>query len=80
MYEVTCEDYNHSHVGQFNQHISQHIREHQLAVVKGVKSTALAQHAALVGHNINLVDIKILAATESLKHRIIREAIEIEVS
>ena len=78
MYEVPCSNCDRTYVGQTNRHISERIREHTLAVTRGVSTSALTQHVSATGHHINFQDTKLIAAIEHKPSRIIREQIEIE--
>ena len=55
-------------------------REHKNAVAQKTQTSSLAQHVLSTAHKIDFQNTKIIAKSENLATRTIREAIEIEKS
>ena len=76
VYKINCSECDATYIGQTGRNLSQRVKEHHTATVKGqVTNSGIAQHAWDEHHDIDWDNIKILAQESSEGHRQVREAL-----
>jgi hypothetical protein len=78
VYEVPCGSCDLTYVGRTNRKVSARIAEHMVDVKNKKTTSTLATHVMTEGHTIDFEKSRVLASLYNEKHRVYREAIEIE--
>ena len=76
IYQIKCRDCDATYIDHTGRNLSQRVKEHHTATIKGlVNNSGIAQHAWDQHHNIDWDDIQILGQESSDRRRQIREAL-----
>ena len=79
VYKIECRDCDATYVGQTGRNLSQRVKEHHTATVKGqTVNSGIAQHAWELHHEIDWDNVTILTQEHSDRHRQVREALFIQ--
>ena len=77
VYKVSCGDCDASYIGQTGRKLGERLAEHQNSISRRPESSAVGQHSADTGHEIEWGNTEILGRDAWENRRLIREAIRI---